>query len=302
VCDGRISGGTWAISVDSGATNTIPATHRREGRCRSILRKIAAIHSRALSLFAFLALYGTECEERPGMFEFLYFYRRDKAIMKKINGCVVFLVTTFFLQGCGESFYNLATVSPGKTYKVRLTEKETEYSSQNLWPYKVFLTIEKNGHAIVSDSIIYTGDSMDARFGNMASETDWISDKVLRFANIKINAEQSHDWIEFHNDSGQTVPYVLIHWTVPNPNANDRFLLIDVQPNEKVRLQVISHAEGTADFSDISCLGRFEDGKELGIVGKRFKVVEKPKSPAKYFVTIKAGEALIESQDYQPLK
>jgi hypothetical protein len=67
-------------------------------------------------------------------------------------------------------------------------------------------------------------------------------------------------------------------------------------------LQVTSHAEGTADLSDISCLGRFEDGKELGMVGKRFKVVEKPKSPSKYFVTIKAGEALIESQDYQPLK
>jgi hypothetical protein len=75
-----------------------------------------------------------------------------------------------------------------------------------------------------------------------------------------------------------------------------------LRQNEKVRLQVISHAEGTADFSDISCLGRLEDGKELGMVGKRFKVVGKPKSPSKYFVTIKAGEALIESQDYQPLK
>ena len=223
-------------------------------------------------------------------------------MMKKINGSVLFLVTTFFLQSCGERFYNLARVSPEKTYGVRLTEKYTKYSSQNLLPYKVFLTLEKNGHAIVSDSIIHSGDEMDERYGIVASEADWISDKVLRLSYRKINAEQPHDWIEFHNDSGQTLPYVLIHWTVPNPNPNERFLLIDVQPNEKVRLQVTSHAEGTADMSWVSCLGRFEDGKELGGVGKNFKIVGKPKSPSKYFVTIKAGEALIESQDYQPPK
>jgi len=222
--------------------------------------------------------------------------------MKKITGSVLFLMTTVLLQNCGERFYNLATISPGKTYGVRLTEKKTEYSAQNLWPHKVFLTLEKNGHAIVSDSIIYTGDDMDARFGNMASEADWINNKALRLAYRKINTEQPYDWIEFHNSSGQTLPYVLIHWTVPNPNPNERFLLIDVQPDEKVRLQVTSHARGRADRSWVSCLGRFEDGKELGLVGKDFNPVGTPKSPSKFFVTVKAGEALIESQDYQPIK
>lgn len=222
--------------------------------------------------------------------------------MKKINGSVFFLVTALFLQSCGERFYNLATTSPGKTYGVRLTEKKTEYSPQNLWPYKVFFALEKNGHTIVSDSIIHSGDDIDERYGNVASEADWISEKVLRLSYRKINAEQPHDSIEVYNDSGQTLPYVLIHWTVSNPNPNERFLLIDVQPNEKVRLQVTSDAEGKADMSWVSCLGRFEDGKELGRVGKNFRVAGKPKSPSKYFVTIKMGEALIESQNYQTFK
>lgn len=222
--------------------------------------------------------------------------------MKKIYGSILFLVTILFLQSCGGKLYNLATTSPGKTYSLRLTEKETEYSPQNLWPYKVFLTLEKNGHTIVSDSIIHSGDDLDERYGNVASEAEWISEKVLRLSYRKISAEQPHDSIEVHNNSGQSLSYVLIHWTVSYPNPNEKFLLIDVQPNEKVRLQVTSDLEGRADMSWLSCLTRFEDGKELGKAGKDFRITGKPKSPSKYFVTIKPNEALIESQDYQPFK
>jgi hypothetical protein len=218
--------------------------------------------------------------------------------MKNTAGRLLLLMAVFFSQSCGERFFRLDTVSPGKTYVVRLTEKKTEYSAQNLWPYKVFLTLEKNGRAFVSDSIVYTGDEMDARFGNMASKSDWISDKVLRLAYSKINAGVPHDWIEFHNDSGQTLPYVLIHWTLSYPNPNERFLLIDVQPDEKIRLQATSDGEGRADMSWLSCLGMFGDGAVLDMVGKNFKIVGTPKSPSKYTVTIKAREALIESQDY----
>jgi len=54
--------------------------------------------------------------------------------MEKITGGVLFLMTTLFMQSCGERFYKLATVSPGKTYRVRLIEKKTEISAENHWP------------------------------------------------------------------------------------------------------------------------------------------------------------------------
>jgi len=88
--------------------------------------------------------------------------------MEKITGGVLFLMAALFMQSCGERFYKLATVSPGKTYSVRLIEKKTEISAENHWPYNVFLTLEKDGHTGVSDATIYAGDEMQPRFGNIA--------------------------------------------------------------------------------------------------------------------------------------
>jgi hypothetical protein len=166
----------------------------------------------------------------------------------------------------------------------------------------VFLELEKNGQVIVNNAILYSGDEWDARFGNIASEAEWISEKVVRFGREKANATRPYDWIEFHNDSGQTLIYVLISWTVSNPNPNERFLLLDVKPDEKIRVQVTSQVDTGADLSDIGCLGRFEDGKDLSMVTKNFRIVGKYKSPSHYFITVKGNETLIESQEYQPIK
>lgn len=215
--------------------------------------------------------------------------------MEKITGGVLFLMTALFMQSCGERFYKLATVSPGKTYRVRLIEKKTEISAENHWPYKVFLTLEKEGHTGVSDATIYTGDEMQARFGNIASETEWVAEKVLRLAREKINAGRPFDWIEFRNDSGETLSYVLINRTVHSPNLNEIFLLIDVKPDEKIRLKVTSGVEELADRSWISCLGRFEGGIALEREGRDFRIVEKRNSQAEYFVTVKKWGTLIEN-------
>jgi hypothetical protein len=218
------------------------------------------------------------------------------------SGHILFLIFIFIFGSCGERLYSLTTVSPRNTYRIRLEETKTEVSIQNLWPYKVFLNLEKNGQVIVNNAILYSGDDWDARFGNIASEAEWVSEKIVRFGREKANAARPYDWIEFHNDSGQTLTYVLISWTISNPNPNERFLLLDVKPDEQIRVRATSQADAGADLSGIGCLGRFESGKDLSMVTRNFKIVGKYKSPSHYFVTVKDNETLIESQEYQPIK
>jgi hypothetical protein len=169
-------------------------------------------------------------------------------------------------------------------------------------PYQVFLELEKNGRVIVKNAILHSGDEWDERFGNVAPVAEWISEKILRFGREKSDVIQRYDWIEFYNNSGQPLTYMLISWTVSNPNPNERFLLLDVKPDEKIRMRVTSQADTGADLSGIGCFGRFEDGKDLSMVARNFKIVGKYKSPSHYFVTVKDNETLIESQEYQPVK
>jgi len=212
------------------------------------------------------------------------------------------LIITLFLGGCSERLYSLTTVSPEKTYRIQLEEKKTGVSPQNPLPYQVFLELEKDGQVIVKNAILHSGDEWDARFGKIAPVAEWMSEKLLRFGREKSDVVQQYDWIEFYNNSSQPLTYVFISWTVSNPNPNERFLLVDVKSNEKIRLRVTSQADAGADLSDISCFGRFEDGKELTKVMRRFKIIGKYKSPSNYFVTVKDNETLIESQEYQPIK
>jgi hypothetical protein len=215
---------------------------------------------------------------------------------------ILVLTITLLLGSCFEKLYSLTTVSPKKTYRIRLEETKTEVSPQNPLPYQVFLEIEKNGQVVVKNAILHSGDEWDVRFGNIAPVAEWTSEKTLRFGREKSDVIQQYDWVEVYNNSSKPLAYVFISWTVSNPNPNERFLLFDVQPNEKIRLRVTSQASAGADLSDIGCLGRFEDGKNLTKVMRRFRIIGKYKSPSHYFITVKDNETIIESQEYQPIK
>ena len=118
----------------------------------------------------------------------------------KSTGRILFLIMILPLGSCCERLYNLTTVSPKKTYVIQLTETKTETSFQNTLPYKVFLHVERGGVSIVNSDILYSGDGWDARFGTIASEAEWIDEKIVRFGRRKFDAAQQYDWIEFHNN------------------------------------------------------------------------------------------------------
>ncbi len=221
--------------------------------------------------------------------------------MKTISSSIS-LIIILFLGSCGDKLYSLTTTSPGKTYKIQLNEVKTEITSQNLLPYKVTFELERNGRVVVENAILYSGDELDPRFGIIASESEWISEKVIRFGREKANAVKPYDWLEFHNESSQPLTYVFVSWTISNPNPNERFLLLDVKPDEKIRMQVASQAKTGADMSVIGCQGRFEDGKNLGMATRNFKVVGKYTSPSNYSIKVRNSETLIESREYQANK
>jgi hypothetical protein len=218
------------------------------------------------------------------------------------SGRILFLILILVLGSCGDRLYSLTTVSPGNTYEIQMRETKTEVSPQNPLPYQVFLELEKNGQVMVKNTILHSGDEWDVRFGTIAPVAEWMSEKILRFSREKSDVIQRYDWIEFYNSSSQPLTYVFISWTVSNPNPEERFLLLDVKSNEKIRLRVTSQADEGADLSDIGCFGRFENGKDLTKVMKRFKIIGRYKSPSHYFITVKDSEILIESQEYQPIK
>jgi hypothetical protein len=218
--------------------------------------------------------------------------------MMRVIRSSIFLIIIISLGGCYDRLYRLTTVSPSNTYRIQLAETKTEYSDQNLWPYKVFLEIEKNGRAILNNELLYSGDELDARFGNIASKAEWINEKILKLSSGKFDTAQQFDQVEVHNDSGKHLTYVLITWTVSNPNPNERILVFDLHPNERVTLRVTSNE---TDSSWIACSGRFENGKELSLVGRDFRIRGVCKPTSHYLITIKDDKALIESQECAPI-
>lgn len=221
--------------------------------------------------------------------------------MKKIS-FLIFLMMIITLGSCSERLYDFATTSPGKTYRVQLTETKTEVSPQNTLPYKTFFRLEKQGNMILGNEILYSGDDNDPRFATIAPEAEWISERTVRFGRMKITANRPYDWIEFHNNSSQPLTYAFISWTISNPNPNERFLLLDIKPDEKIRIQVTSQASGGADLSSISCLGRFEDGNNLTMTTRNFRIIGKYDSPSHYLITVSSDKTLIESQEHKPNK
>jgi hypothetical protein len=216
----------------------------------------------------------------------------------KLTDIRILSIIIIVLGSCGEGFYNLVTVSPDKTYRIQLTEKKTEYPPPNYWIYEVFLGLEKNAQTILRNEIIYTGDESDARFRNIASEAKWISGKILKLSRGGFDTAEQVDEVEIHNDSGKRLTYLLISWTVANPNPNERFVLLDIEPGEKSILQVTSNE---TDRSSISCFGRFEDGKRLSEVRRSFRMWGICKPTSHYLITIKDDNALIESRECTPI-
>lgn len=219
----------------------------------------------------------------------------------KTTGLIGFLITGLLLSSCSKKLYHLITTSPGNIYRVELVEVKSEISSQDTFPYKVFLTVDKNKTQIINNEKLYYGDVWDTRFGVIAPMAEWMDEKIVRLARRHTKSIEHFDSIDFHNESTQLLDYVFISWTVSNPNPNESFVLVDIEPDEKINLQITSGLDN-ADLSVISCQGRFRDGTRFGKTTKNFTIKGKYQSPSRYSVTVKDDKILLDSQEYPTLK
>ena len=218
----------------------------------------------------------------------------------RILGCGFLIALMLSTVSCGAGLYHLVTKSPGRIYGIRISETKNVISSENIWTFKVFLDLAKDGRPIVTQDLIYVSDEGDLRFGDIAPNSEWISEKALRLGDNKNSVTEKYDLIEFSNNSGRTITNVLI--SGKTSKRGEKLLLLDIKPGEKVRVQTAAQTDEGADLSWLQCIGRFEDGKTLNTVGRNFYIKGKYKSPSHYFITVADNTAEIESQEYQAVK
>jgi hypothetical protein len=220
--------------------------------------------------------------------------------MLKVSVLILSLIAVIlYADGCSRRLLNIDTTSPAKRYRIQLTETYTKaISEKDPWPYKVFMTAERNGQLFLSNEILDHYDSGDVGLGQVATDSEWLSENILRLGSRTIKKDQQYDWIEVLNNSDKTLSYVLISGigTIPG----EKFLLFDLKPSETIQLKVFAQTDKGSDYSRISFTGRVENQYNKLINSQaRFKIAGKYKSPSHYSIIVNGNNVEIKSLEYE---
>lgn len=211
------------------------------------------------------------------------------------------IVVLVSVDGCRRRMLNIDTTSPETRYRIQLTETYTKaISEKDPWPYKVFMKAERNGQVFLSNEILDHYDDWDVGLGQIATDSEWLSDNILRLGSRAIKEDQQYDWIEVRNNSGSTLSYALISGISTIPG--EKFLLFDLKPSEDIRLKVFAQTDRERDYSWINFMGKVENQHNKVISnGKRFKVQGKYKSPSHYSIIVNDSNVEIKSLEYESI-
>ena len=142
-------------------------------------------------------------------------------------------------------------------------------------------------------------DNWDVGLGQVATDSEWLSENILRLGSKTAEKDQQYDWIEVHNNSGSTLSYALISGigTIPG----EEFLLFDLKLAETIQLKVLAQTDKGRDYSRINFIGRVENQhNKLISGGQRFKIMGKYRSPSHYSIIVNDGNVEIKSLEYEP--
>lgn len=190
------------------------------------------------------------------------------------------------------------TVSPNKTYTVRLKEQR----KANLLPLAHIgdppgcpakFSVYKNSQPLIENMDI--GDDSN-RFAELYTEHSWISDSVFWFGD-KDPISLGHDEVVVTNNSNQAIAYLSVRtckW--------ENFWLFDVLPSAAVKLTACPQTDMRADFSGLDCYGKFANGKDVPLAAMGFKIRGMYKAPGHYSITIANDETKIDSPDFEGYK
>ena len=167
----------------------------------------------------------------------------------------------------------LSTSSPNKTFTVELTGAKGRGGI--IFYSTVRFNVIRNGQTLVKDAHAHSGDFMDISFELAYPEHAWLDENVIRFWRNQDTPQQKSDAILISNDTDKVIRYLKI-------NANDMFLVFDMQPHSSLRLSA-SHQSW---LSWIACEGEFMDGQSISQNGVNFFHQNKLKIPLQYCVSI----------------
>jgi hypothetical protein len=168
----------------------------------------------------------------------------------------------------------LSTSSPSKAYTVELTGDKGRggFLIHNVVRFNAI----KNGHLLVKDGFVHSGDSFDISFELRFPEHAWLSENVLRFwSNPNYPVRAKPDLLMVSNTTDKRIEYLQIY-----ADAYDMFLVFDVQPHSTVTLS-FSHQSERPRFN---CVGEFQDGSP--VIYERAFTETKLDSPLRYCLSI----------------
>jgi hypothetical protein len=126
--------------------------------------------------------------------------------------------------------FKVEIVSPRNTYRIKLEGREASLTSS---VQKVKLTVFMGAETILVDDEFYR-EEVDHPFLKEFPAHDWISDSILRFANVK-PPQGSADKIVVVNN-GKRVSVLKVEYG----SFGEKFLIFDLATGAKVELQVLS--------------------------------------------------------------
>jgi hypothetical protein len=129
--------------------------------------------------------------------------------------------------------FNIDTISPQKTYLVRLEGTEQSVTSA---VQQVKLTVLKRAETILVDDKFYREEA-DHPFNKEFPVHEWLSDSVLRFAKEKA-ARTSGDKIVVVNNGKDRVAVLKVEYS----SLNEKFLIFDFAPDAKLELTVLPYS------------------------------------------------------------
>ena len=160
---------------------------------------------------------------------------RDVNARMKIRSRLIYTLATVLLNISCLSYsplnFKIDTASPQNTYRVKLEGREKGFTSA---VQQVTLTVFKGTETIVIDGEFYREEA-DHGFLKEFPAHEWISDSILRFANVK-SSQRSEDKIVVVNNGTERVSALRVEYG----SLREKFLIFDLAPGAKVKLQVLS--------------------------------------------------------------
>jgi hypothetical protein len=130
--------------------------------------------------------------------------------------------------------FNLETASPRHTYRVKVEGREQSFSSS---VQQVKLTVLKGTETVFADDKFYR-EEVDHPFLREYPAREWISDSILRFANVN-TSQRSPDKIVVMNNWKDRVDVLKVEYA----SRGEKFLIFDLAPGAKLELTVLPYGQ-----------------------------------------------------------